>query len=830
MAETNDIGVLGEASDEEIERSIIPLILDVLVEQKKAKEKNNSYYNNIILLNSDNPAELKNKVQAFEPNDLSVVFNLTNLQLSNLVPTIQIYKIYKSKNSNEELEVLLPFPDYTQKDDLEAMFSSRVGRGSGVGIKSFEWNSLAKNQSNLAQFSAKLTLYLQDASELVKIRNQELVGGNVYTASILDLLYPTNKDGNKDNFDYDPENFFLKIKVGWENGNTSDPNAIIDKQSLKWLSSEYYLTLYRHNIEFLEDGSINLTIDFIAMAEALLDDNGKSDIFFDDLVDSEQSNSLRDLKNSIREKKEQISTLKEDEKEKAEEELEKLQSQYQEQQSRQKTEKFWIYKNFFSWLKTKNLIEYINIDADKKQSLKIISTYDSKTTDSTNVQNLVNTLRNSNIKFQTSQKPDVSSIPPPDYSSVDENAIENEYKIDPDKVVEQFIKNIENDEGIIVPYFYLGDMLEYFLGRYAPYKDPYTTTEVLSNNIKNKKLRLVLGTFSYADFGNSHIAFQNGGTVNKTSSYKQEKNKQKVIIKGERKIANLAHIPISFKTFLNWFNSKIIDSNLEKYTLNRFIREVIYDLVPANLSNRILKISPAIRINLTMNSESLDDLTKLDFTDSTIAEYLQQTYSDNKNNYIINFEQQNPFKYLRSIKNKHFLFSSSNKKQKYIANYVFLFSNNEIDRNVNRNFVEDLKNSILHFYVGEEKGMIKNISFSREDNPRLDAHNIQVANKENQGAIIRSVYNAKIEMFGNNIFVPGNMIFLNPTYPGLRVGDDTLLSLGLGGYYVVISASNRIQSGLYTTTLETKWQSFGSLPNLSQSELEQYERQGYIVR
>ena len=180
-------------TDEDIEDSIIAQYLDVWINRRKLKEASGkSYYNNIILFDDQNPENLKNKVLNFDPNAVKPILELSNLELSSLVPVIEIFKVYKNKNG-KEIELQLPFPDYTYKDDLEQIFQTRTGRGAGVGIKNFSWNSMAKNQSNLAQFSAKMELYAQDPGELVKIRNKNQEG---LTVSLVDLLYPSNRDAN----------------------------------------------------------------------------------------------------------------------------------------------------------------------------------------------------------------------------------------------------------------------------------------------------------------------------------------------------------------------------------------------------------------------------------------------------------------------------------------------------------------------------------------------------------------------------------------------------------------------------------------------------------
>jgi hypothetical protein len=835
-----------ESSDEDIEDSIMAEYLSVLTKRRKKREQSANYYNNIILFETEKPERLKNTVLAFQPEEIKPIFEISNLQLSNLVPVIQLYKIFKTTNEKEELEISIPFPEYTYKEDLQQIFESRTGRGSGIGIKSFKWDSMAKNQANLAQFSAELELYLQDAGELKKIRNHVTDGKRTYSASILDLLYPKSSVETLDPFDYDPRNFSLKAKVGWQlKTNNADRNTKIDNNLLKNLVSEFHITLYKHDIQINEDGSVALNIKLIAMAEALLDDFGKSDVFFDDYVNKEKTEQLKRYLKQTREIRKKINDkdTSNSEKEKLEQDIAKLQTDLEQEKISLKKQKREIYRNFVSWLISTERLEYFNLPKEEKNNLKNLSTYKTKLLDSQEISDLsksINAKNESGAIVEQISKESLESSQT-GIQQVEKKQDKDKYDIDVNKVNEVLIKaavdKYQEDGGgnIVVPFFYLGDLLEYFVGRFADSRPEIEGPKLPTQNIQNKKIRIVLGQFSYSDYGNPQVSYQNGGSAYRTQTIKKGGETQEVVtLTGKKEVANMAHIPISFKNFARWFNKKIIDGNLEKYSLNRFIRDVMYNLVPANISSRLVKAVPATKLNLTMNSEIIDD--DLEYAKgSSIIQFLQNVYNE-KNNYIVDFDKPNPFQYLKSLKSKAEQFRSVNSHKRNLASYIFLFSNYETSDQLSRNYQQDLKNNILHFYVGEEKGIVKSIKFSREDNPRLDAHNIQVANQENNGSILRAVYNATIDMFGNNIFVPGTIIFINPTYPGMKIGDPLLLELGLGGYFMVLRTTNKISGGLYTTSLETRWQSFGvdstlfAQRNLTQQDLDYFKQTGYSAK
>lgn len=844
-------------TDEDVENSVLAQYLPVFVKRRKEREKINSYYNNIILFNTTNPARLKNAVNSFDPNEIEPIFNLTNLQLSNLVPEIRIFKVYKKKDSNSKnedfLELELPFPNYTQRQEIQQILETRSGRGGGIGIQSFEWNSLAKNESNLAQFSAKLKIYLQDAGEILKVRNSTKDNNDsTYTVSIADLIYPTIKEsGNLKGFEYDPYATFLKIKIGWNVNQSTieDKNVQIDQKIVKLLTSEYYLSLTKHDLQFNPDGSLTVTIDFIAAAEGLSDNFGTSDILFAGFKNRATKQIEQRFEALKKAAKEEINSEKTTENRKRDIEAGLKSAKKKIELIEEKRSKRFIFKDFMTWLNQNKLIDYVSLKPEQVKSYKNLYDLDTKTLDVEDSLLIAKTIAAGQKQVSPAN---AEQIPLQQLEGIEaaatagqSNEKEDEYKINEKEVTEAFIKSIKDkyekegkENGLIVPFFYLGDLFEYFTGVFLDNRfDPNLGTEKKADgntgtlgykNIGNKNVRLVLGTFTFSDFGNPQIQIGKGGVATATKKIKigneTDPSQKTILLTGKTEIANIAHIPISIKNFSKWFNNKILDSNLEKLSYNRFVREVIYHLVPSNLSNQITRVTPKIRLQTLMNPNTIDDKAEL-IPGTSVINFLNQAH---EKNYILDFDEthkdpgNNPFLHLKSKKSNYELVRPAKATEKNLKNYIFLFSANEVSSNFKRDYQLDLRNNIYHFYVGEETGMIKSIKFNREDNPRLDAHNIQAANKENSGKLIRQVYHADIEMFGNTLFEPGCNLFINPTYPGVKLGDPTLFSLGLGGYFTVIEVNSRIEGGLYTTSLKTKWQSFG----IDLRELDEYKQVG----
>ena len=78
---------------------------------------------------------------------------------------------------------------------------------------------------------------------------------------------------------------------------------------------------------------------------------------------------------------------------------------------------------------------------------------------------------------------------------------------------------------------------------------------------------------------------------------------------------------------------------------------------------------------------------------------------------------------------------------------------------------------------------------------------------------MREIYNASVEMYGNNFFKPGGYVWIDAsdTFFGAGTSNRGTIGqqLGLGGYYMILSVNSRLESGSFQTTLDCRWQSSG---------------------
>ena len=128
--------------------------------------------------------------------------------------------------------------------------------------------------------------------------------------------------------------------------------------------------------------------------------------------------------------------------------------------------------------------------------------------------------------------------------------------------------------------------------------------------------------------------------------------------------------------------------------------------------------------------------------------------------------------------------------------------NKETSRNGSGNKEVDSRKGIYHFEVGKNRGLLKNVSFSKIDVPYMQEQ--LMLNQVGMYDELRMIYNVSIDMIGNNLFIPGSKIFVDPGTIGMGNPLDkksAAYRLGLGGYYIVHGITTSVSNGVMSTSL-----------------------------
>ena len=134
---------------------------------------------------------------------------------------------------------------------------------------------------------------------------------------------------------------------------------------------------------------------------------------------------------------------------------------------------------------------------------------------------------------------------------------------------------------------------------------------------------------------------------------------------------------------------------------------------------------------------------------------------------------------------------------------VKLLSFNLAHKKYDGNSYNNSKLGILNFIAGLDRGILKSLSFDRVDQPFL--REARVSQDKGLGqSQLRELYSVKLNLYGNNLVKPGQLIYVEPNIA--MFGKPTSANspariLGLGGYYLVIDVGNNLSRDGWETTV-----------------------------
>lgn len=122
---------------------------------------------------------------------------------------------------------------------------------------------------------------------------------------------------------------------------------------------------------------------------------------------------------------------------------------------------------------------------------------------------------------------------------------------------------------------------------------------------------------------------------------------------------------------------------------------------------------------------------------------------------------------------------------------------------------EDLKKGIFHLRASQDRGLVKSISFSKVSQPARETY--MIFRNGQMYDELRYPHNATVEMFGNNLFRPMSLVYINPDTLGFgdpRGTDSIARRLGFGGYYVAGPVTTTYTGGQLSTSMTLYFNAF----------------------
>lgn len=710
-----------------------------------------------------------------------------------LTPYIKIYRIvYHDDNPMKIAKVQeMPFKNFVSPDDVGAITSAgaRLGRQGGAGIKSFSWELVGVNPAEITNnITAKLDLHFQSFYDLFRynIKDGKYQAGIPDQPGYLDLIInsptsfdtsgeadPSEKTSKKMNTMceeiahelYKGVNYRIKVVVGWATppnfrslqipGYTKKRLENLEK-AIRHSRTTLMLQAVRHQINFNEDGSLGLNIDYHAAVTGKLT-AANADIF-------NGHTNYEENKKAISAKKEQIDTItkKEEEREdRGDTEGAKKAGENVDAAIKELTvlERQDRYDKYQSLLEPLYKGEKIYAIAVKASDLYVIPYKDLSPEE-----------RAKRAKIQEAKEFEIKVAADIDTAFLDSIAksLSGADEGEPGSLAPQ-VK--DGNDVILVNFFYLGDFIDSILSR-------------LKHLTKNRNFQLLLGETEIIDplqaFQIESVAVQcpGGGApiAKKLSDIDPLRYGalNDIILK-----TNIANLPISLDKFQSWFITKILNEDVSTYFLLHFICDICLDLISDSISSVCYDNIFNFVLNFATNTFDLSD----DYSGKTVTieQLASSKFRVDKNGDDIVPENQ-PI--------SSFLMYSRDSKPK-----------------VKGRREDDVAQGIYHYFVGSACGLVKTVQFSRHDQP-----NLRTAKLQRFGALgaeqLREMYILNLGMVGNTLHKNGQYIYFNPTAIG--AGDPSAAGslpnlarlMGLGGYFMITDVRHEITEDDFTVTLK----------------------------
>ena len=809
-------------------------------------------YRNFMMV-QDDPVEAT-QMMIGKPG-IEELFKLTPAQLALIVPKIRIFKEIPDNKSDNKAFVELAFEDRSNLQDIEKLTGSRKTRGSEIGLKSFSYKLTGKRPEEGGMANCTLELFFQNISSLLHPDKGDVTTG---AASFRDLITLSQKKTQEDKkVSSETKKFRIQIIVGW--AVPSDPKNALgftkgQRAALDRTSTSLFLNLYKHDLDFREDGALTVTLYYSGAIEGAMREKGVDLLKLtkageaarnlrasltakekaktqaagpsgkpSSIDDPLEASVLTEATNSIAGKKSRLRELYNTDKRGFLATPEGQRILLWNQESAEKTER---YSRILKSISEKSRIWFVNVDSKNIRGFK------------KSMRELLKKAVNDASNLNKDERKSIADATKPYF--VSKGGLSGKSTLTAKELEEitrdNYIKNRRiglNAEGKVasVPFPKIQRkagtnekidraqkrMKETLKPHFVSAKDSkmsWTGTLTLAakgggEEAQEKHLGH-LGKWdataktAYAEPGKLQLQFfYFGDLIEAALEIIEKKQIFKVLLgpfiftdprTGKSTILNLADIPISLNLFIMWWTRRVISSNKQHYYLGEFIKDVFSSL-----------IKPALGADCFPDMESVVSSISMALLDAPKGrvKYLKGKRSRIEVDKEIDVG----------------LSSKSHQLQKEYFFYIYVSS--YAKSSLRGNYKEDIKRGIYHLSIGNERGLVKSVKFTKTDIPwKVEA---EITNNSRDGshqggttgAVLKSaVYDADIKMVGNSLFNLGTKVFLDTSTLGdgfdPRKENSWAKELGLGGYYTVATSEHFLSRDDYETEMRLRYESSGA--------------------
>jgi len=750
-------------------------------------------YKNIHKVVTKDPALLMNKLRMTRGAD--ELLNIKPWEFSQLTPTIRLYKEYYEDPQAVAKEVEFKFNSFVDPvNDLQSMLDSTLQRGVGVGIESFSYRFRGVQPATAKKdIEATVVIYAQNFNELFKKRfSIDKDSGKPVDYKIIDLVFLEPKfryleeDDKRKQRVFNPNFYEIKAIVGWA---ATGGGGIISgdlSNALKDTQLSLYLTLTNHQFDFQEDGAVRLTLTLTSRVESIMLDN-RSDI----LSDPKTRRIRKERKEKVNEVLKKVSKAKKAGEDACEDkDIKNLKDAYRANVERERENS---YLSLLRGLVTQNLIYTVVLDAQKIEEEAGVTEQVVDPPLTTGARTPAQVA----VGGPGRVIPSITIVKP--VCSEEREVTEQ---------VEVSVPNFQDYNNLLVPgsryinYFFLGDLFALAIQHVLDHKEGAVPL------LNYGKIKFVLGPAVF----DAPMLDLDGRKIRSNSELG----------------INLADIPISVELFNAFMRDRVVSKKRNSYPLMNFIRDAIKYLIFEALAPNC---TGEDKITLMLDTSQIS-VDSLDGTDPMLSKMEGEGFLDldkfgtgikvpvlNKDG-----DQKKTSKGLNITDEvNNYVFDSFNRKSlaesyNYFVIYVFDKGSNSLHfpdgSEFDTRYSRDFNKGIYHLATGTDRGLVKSMNFSATTQKyyREARYESRDFSPELQ---LSNVYDVNVSMLGNNLFFPGQRVYINPRGLGSDLlGDpgtfgDPANTIGLGGYHIIKFINSTINKGGFTTNLDCLFETSG---------------------
>ncbi len=266
---------------------------------------------------------------------------------------------------------------------------------------------------------------------------------------------------------------------------------------------------------------------------------------------------------------------------------------------------------------------------------------------------------------------------------------------------------------------------------------------------------------------------------------------------------NIGDFPISVKYFVEFLTEKLAKKQESTYSIANFCNDFFNNLIRNFLNDDSCFTGVNSSLKVSLNAASVTAYS----TDSTSDTITQLARKIDARRFTIDQIKSSSRRILNTSGNR-----DSDTAAKFASefNYLMFFAGRtKPTTDMKGNKSSDSAKGIMHYELGRDRGIVKNIKLTKTQTPGLQEVRFEQDGYDGLRQL-RVVYDVNIDTYADVHAYPGTYIFVNPiTFAptsNLTPCDPmNLTEYGIGGYYMIVSSEHQFAPGTANTKIFAKW-------------------------